>query len=289
MLGGPVNLFDDLFALIRDFPSRHSKTDPLWRVLRAAARSAVEAALSSSDPEPVAFGPYGSITFPYFKMGAIDSLDLFGIDELIILAFYDANRDAYKTAVDFGANIGLHSFAMTRCGFQVRSFEPDPTHYHVLEKNLSLNGTATELHRSAVAVAAGRGEFVRVLGNTTGSHISGAKSNPYGELERFEVDLEAAEPHLRWADLAKIDVEGYEATLLTGLPASLWQTTDAIVEVGTAENAAKILDHLQGSGINLFSQLNGWAMVQSLAEMPTSHRDGSLFISAKESMPWGKR
>ena len=283
-----MTLFEDLFDLIRSSPSRHSKDDALWRVLRAAARSAVEDTFAGEVPEPTAFGPYGSITFPFFKMGAIDSLDLFGIDELIILAYYDVNRRHYAKAVDFGANIGLHSLAMARCGFQVRSFEPDPTHFEVLERNLSLNHVETELHQAAVAVEAGKGEFVRVLGNTTGSHIAGAKDNPYGELERFEVMLEAAEPHLRWADLAKIDVEGYEATLLTGLPVDIWQTTDAVLEVGTAENADLIFQHFRETGINLISQLNGWSVVETPAQMPTSHRDGSLFITSKASMPWNR-
>jgi len=282
-----MTLFRDLFTLIQEHPLRHSKDDGLWRVLRAAARHEVEARFSGSEPEPVDFGPLGSLVFPYFKMGNIDSLDLFGIDELIILAFYDANRTTYRRAVDFGANIGLHSFAMARCGFEVRSFEPDPVHHGLLKRNLDLNGVEGELHESAISLEPGTAEFVRVLGNTTGSHIAGAKENPYGELERFQVALEAAEPHLRWADLAKIDIEGHEATLLTGLPLSVWETTDAILEVGTADNAEQIHDRFQGSGITLFSQRSGWARVKCLDDMPTSHRDGSLFISARPQMPWG--
>ena len=281
-----MNLFAELFALIGDYPERHACTDPLWKVLRAAARGQVEAAFSDAEAKPVDFGPLGEITFPYHSMGNIDSLDLFGIDELIILAFYNANRATYSRTVDFGANIGLHSYGMAKSGFEVRSFEPDPKHFALLERNLDLNTATSELHNSAISLEAGKTEFVRVLGNTTGSHIAGAKKDPYGELERFEVELEAAAPHLEWADLAKIDIEGHEAVLLCGLAPDIWRDTDAILEVGTADNAEAIFRHLDTSPINMFSQMTGWRRVSSLADMPTSHRDGSLFISSKPEMPW---
>lgn len=281
-----MTLFADLFALIQGYPERHANSDPMWRVLRAAARREVEDCFSEEDAKPVAFGPLGEITFPYHSMGNIDSLDLFGIDELIILAFYNANRSTYSRVVDFGANIGLHSFGMARSGFEVRSFEPDPNHFALLKRNLELNHAMSELHNSAISLEAGKAEFVRVLGNTTGSHIAGAKKDPYGELERFEVKLEAAAGHLAWADLAKIDIEGHEAELLKGLPVETWADTDAILEVGTPENAEAIYAYLGKSSVNLFSQMRGWGRVESLADMPTSHRDGSLFISAKSKMPW---
>ncbi len=281
-----TNLYSDLFTLIKASPERHANSDPLWRVLRAAARAEVERTFCDGAGEKVPFGPLGVLEFPYHNMGNIDSLDLFGIDELIILAFYDSNRARYERAVDFGANIGLHSIGMARAGFSVRSFEPDPVHFGLLKRNLGLNAVETEIHQSAVSIEAGRAEFVRVLGNTTGSHIAGAKKDPYGKLDRFEVELEAAEGHLRWADLAKIDIEGHEAELLTGLPIDVWADTDAVLEVGTAENAEIIWNHLGRADVNLFSQMTGWSKVTSLSEMPTSHRDGSLFISSKSEMPW---
>lgn len=281
-----MNLFDDLFAVIPAFPQHHSTQDPVWRVWRAAVTGEVRQQFTETDPKPVRFGPFGEITFPYHEMGNINSLDLFGMDELIIFSFYHANRKRYRRAVDFGANIGLHSIVLARCGFELRSFEPDPAHIALLERNLALNGATSELHRAAVSLQAGEHEFVRVLGNTTGSHIAGAKDKPYGDLERFQVTLEAAAPHLEWADLAKIDIEGHEGVLLTGLEPATWQTTDAILEVGTPDNAAMIFAHLNGSGINIFAQKIGWRRVQRVEDMPTSHRDGSAFLSAKPEMPW---
>ena len=39
------------------------------------------------------FGPFGSLNFQYREMGAINSLDLFGLDELLLFAFYQLDYD----------------------------------------------------------------------------------------------------------------------------------------------------------------------------------------------------
>jgi FkbM family methyltransferase len=277
----------DLFETLPSLPNRHPTSDPLWRVWNVAVQDCIAKVFGADGPQKIAFGPFGDLELPYTRMGAIDSCDLFGLDELILFSFYNANRGRYKKVVDFGANIGLHSFVLARCGFAVRSFEPDPRHAEWFKRTMMLNGTVVDLHQAAISLSDGQLEFTRVLGNTTGSHLRGAKAAPYGELEVFPVNVEAAGPHLAWADLAKIDIEGHEANLITGLPVDAWTTTDAVVEVGSETNAAAIFNHLHASPINLFSQRCGWQKVSGLHDMPTSHRDGSLFISAKSEMPWG--
>jgi hypothetical protein len=124
-----------------------------------------------------------------------------------------------------------------------------------------------------------------VLGNTTGSHLVGSKDS-YGGREYFPVKTEAAKPLFRWADLLKIDAEGHERVILLTTEASDWKGTDAIVEVGNAANASALFDHLTRLGVSLFAQHKGWQRVERAAEMPTSHRQGSLFISAGVRMPW---
>jgi FkbM family methyltransferase len=233
------------------------------------------------------FGPFGMLALPYHKMGAIDSIDLFGLDELIIFSFYWANRGAYKRAVDIGANLGLHTILMSRSGYEVTAFEPDPVHFRLLKQNLAYN-RAERITPIEAAVSDHRGktEFVRVKGNTTGSHISGAKANPYGELDRFSVDLVPFEEAVRTADLVKVDAEGHEVVILRSLPPERWNSLDAIVEVGTPENAAALLEHFKPLPVRLFSQKTGWSLVRDYAHLPTSHREGSLFITAKPEMPW---
>lgn len=281
-----IAIIDDLFDAIPRLPHAHATSGAVWRLWNRLARQSVVECFSSPEGAPIPFGPFGPLNFPYVAMGNVTSLDLFGLDELILFAFYAANRGRYKRVVDFGANIGLHSIILARCGFDVRAFEPDPVHISLYERNLELNKVKTDLHKAAVSLDAGHLEFVRVLGNTTGSHLSGAKANPYGELARFSVPVEAAAPHLEWADLAKIDIEGHEAALVCGLPPEVWLSTDAVMEVGTAANAAAIFDHLSGGPVNMFSQKRNWGRVQTVDDLPTSHREGSLFVTGKPQMPW---
>lgn len=281
-----MTYFDEIFTVLQQFPDHHARETAFWKALDSANETIIRQTFGKSDDQPRSFGPFGAIALPYFEMGAITSLELFGLDELILFAFYDANRERYSRTVDFGANIGLHSIVMSRCGFDVRSFEPDPIHSQQFEKNAALNGVHPELHKSAISLEDGEAEFVRVLGNTTGSHIKGAKTSPYGELETFTVKVEAAVPHLEWADLAKIDIEGHEADLIEGIPLRIWQETDALLEVGTPENAERIFEHLHGQGPSLFAQKIGWRQVTSLEDMPTSYRDGTLFLTGKAEMPW---
>jgi FkbM family methyltransferase len=218
-------------------------------------------------------------------MGAIDSVDLFGLDELIIFAFYHANRARYRRVLDIGANLGLHSIVMARCGFEIKAFEPDPWHFGLLKANLAANDASVDAIQAAVSTAEGEAQFVRVLGNTTGSHLAGSKDS-YGEKETFTVLTRAVGPLFDWADFAKIDAEGHEKDLLLSATAAQLQKLDIIVEIGNTSNARAVYDHMRVQRIGMFAQKIGWRRVEELDDVPTSHREGSLFISAKAVMPW---
>ena len=233
-------------------------------------------------------GSLGEIRMPYFKMGEINSTHLFGLDELILFSFYKQNINRYKKVADLGANIGLHSIILSNSGFEVTSFEPDPIHFEELIRNVNINCRKNKPRcvQKAVSTNTNSTEFVRVLGNTTGSHISGAKKNPYGELERFKVECENFKTILEANDLIKIDIEGHEASVICETSADEWMNTDAVVEIGTENNAKLIYNHFKDTDINLFVQSKNWDKVDTIDDMPNSYKDGSLFISSKKSMPW---
>lgn len=238
--------------------------------------------------EGVQFGEFGRLIFPFHSMGAISSLDLFGLDELILFEFYRINRDRYRRAVDIGANIGLHSIVMSLCGMNVNSYEPDPEHIKILEENLRRNQIIDQvhLHEKAVSGHAGTSKFVRVLGNTTGSHLKDAKAGAYGELEEFDVTVSGIREILKGVDLAKIDAEGEEAEILLATKEDDWDSLDAVIEVGSCENAVAIFRHFSSMPVNLMVQKNGWAYAESPEHLPQSYREGSLFVSKKQTMPW---
>ena len=275
-----------LFAALAESPTLHAHTTAFNRLCKPVARSLVAPLFSSAERVAQPFGPFGSISLPYVKMGAIDSLDLFGLDELIIFAFYNVNRSRYRRVLDIGANLGLHSVILSRCGFEVRAFEPDPTHFGVLKGNLEANGASSvSPTKAAVSTSDGEAQFVRVLGNTTGSHLVGSKDS-YGEKETFTVPTVTIEPLLGWADFAKIDAEGHERELLLAATAKQLQRTDIMVEIGNPGNAKAVFEHFASIKVPMYAQKLGWRRVQDLADVPTSHREGSLFITASDRMPW---
>jgi FkbM family methyltransferase len=266
---------------------QHARSTAVYQSYATHLRPWVESLFRGNSLEKQPFGPFGKIAFPYFKMGNKDSLDLFDMDELIIFSFYWANRKIYKNVLDIGANIGLHSLILSKCGYHIQSFEPDPVHFkqlqYVLEVNQAKNVTP---HCAAVSSRSGQAEFTRVLGNTTSSHLSGSK-NPYGELERFTVPLFDIKELIKKADLIKMDVEGHEAEVLLATSKKDWERTDALVEIGSPEAASLIYTHLAKEGISSFAQKLGWKKITKLADMPTSYKEGSLFISNRPAMPWG--
>jgi len=230
-----------------------------------------------------------SLKFPYHKMGAINTLNLFGLDELIIFSYYLMNQKLYKKVADIGANLGLHSIIMSKIGWQVDSFEPDPIHAKIFIKNIKRNKCENvSLKRCAVSNRSGRMDFLRVLGNTTGSHIVGSKKHVYGETEIIKVDVIEFNKIVKHYDFIKLDVEGQEANLICSTASWDWANTDAMVEIGGVENARKIFRHLKEININIFSQKIGWEKVRKISQMPESHKEGSVFISRKNFMNWRK-
>lgn len=279
-------LLGEILRLLPAMPERHAPGSELYHLLKQVARREIES-LFAAESAMGRLGPFGDLAFPHHPMGAVTSLDLFDLDELILFAFYWTNRQRYRRVLDIGANLGLHAILLDRCGFEVRAFEPDPVHFALLERNLRLNRcTNVRAVNAAVSSLDGTLPFVRVLGNTTGSHLAGSKAAPYGALETFDVPVEGIAPLVAWADLVKLDAEGHEAEILRAAPTQAWDHTDALVEVGSAENAAALHAHFGALGVHLFAQKNGWARVHGLDDMPTSYRDGTLFVSRRARMPW---
>lgn len=279
---------ENLISKLPTMCDRHAPGSSDYESLRESTKALMRELFSDPSDTAKPFGPFGELIFPYYKMGAIDSVDLFGLDEIVLFSFYWVNRHRYRRVLDIGANIGLHSIIMARCGFSVRSFEPDPMIFARLNRNLVLNSiTTVATKNTAISDRPGAKEFTRVLGNLTGSHLSGAKETVYGEVERFSVSVESIVEHAKWADFAKIDAEGHEAEILLGVPSDCWKTLDSMVEIGNEKSAVRIFDGFAADrGVRLFCQKNSWRRVTKLEDMPTNYRDGSLFITSKDHVPF---
>jgi FkbM family methyltransferase len=281
---------DAVLACLPGFYNFHSRSTELYRTLSKVTEEAVDGIFGETGLNEFNSSTIGSVKLPYVAMGSINTTHLWGLDELIIFSFYQRNVGRYKRVADIGANVGLHSIVLAKLGYMVTAFEPDPKHYEILRENLSLNTVTNfvDAVNAAVSISDGRQEFTRVVGNTTGSHLSGAKDNPYGELERFEVDVREFKKILSNVDFAKIDVEGHEADLIVSTQKDDWINFDTILEIGSERNARKIFAHLTEIGVNVFSQKISWGRVVDIDQMPTSYREGSAFCSLKEEMFWGE-
>lgn len=284
----PSLSLSEIIEVLPTLAAQHARTSAAYEALEPLARSAVEASgLSKETIDSIPLGSFGHLVFPFARMGAITTLELFGLDELIIFSFYWVNRHRYRRAADIGANLGIHSILMGKCGWDVIAYEPDPVHAKILRQNLDLNSIeSVEVFESAVSDEPGTLEFVRVLGNTTSSHLAGAKNSAYGPLEQFLVNVESIATIMADVDFIKMDAEGQEKAIVLGTNAEHWHGTDMMVEVGSEENAVAIYEHLRKIGVHAFAQKLGWNQVQSLDDMPTSYKYGSLFITQKDSMMW---
>jgi len=274
-------------SLIKN-PSQHSRDSSFYKTHEQELLDMLENSdLNSSKSGHESFEPFGDLHFPYREMGAINTIHLFGLDELIIFSYYWANKSRYKNVADLGANIGLHSLIMDKCGFSINSFEPDPIHVGVFEENIVNNKSVNiTINQKAISDKSGTMDFIRVLGNTTGSHLAGAKEDPYGELDTFSVETSDINAVLLNNDFVKMDIEGQEATAILSTKKDTWANVEMILEVGTEKNAEIIFEYLNKINVNMFSQKTGWNKVSNLAEVPTSYKEGSLFLSVADKMSW---
>ena len=269
-------------------PSQHSRDSSFYKTHEQELLNMLENSdLNSSKSGHESFEPFGDLHFPYREMGAINTIHLFGLDELIIFSYYWANKSRYKNVADLGANIGLHSLIMDRCGFSINSFEPDPIHVGVFQENIVNNKSVNiTINQKAISDKSDTVDFIRVLGNTTGSHLAGAKEDPYGELETFSVETSDINTVLLNNDFVKMDIEGQEATAILSTKKDTWANVEMILEVGTEKNAKIIFEYLNEINVNMFSQKTGWNKVSDLADVPTSYKEGSLFLSVADEMYW---
>ena len=284
MLNNPNFLLD----LASSFKS-HGRGENYFNSLEANLLNAIDKVHNSMSSAEISFAELGLIKFPFFEMGQINSTKLFGLDELILFSFYYANRDRYKKTLDLGANIGLHTLVMKKLGFQVTSYEPDSVHLAQFKKVMKLNDLGTEgLTPTAISDKRGTMEYIRILGNTTGSHLLGSKEEVYGVTEIVSVEVDDILEVLNQGefDFVKMDVEGHEVVLLNRITAESIATTDIMLEIGSEKNAKDIFKILSDKKIPAYAQKINWSRVEKLEDLPYHHTHGSLFLSMQGPPNW---
>tara|TARA_B100001989_G_C24551133_1_gene474888 strand:- start:1482 stop:2393 length:912 start_codon:yes stop_codon:yes gene_type:complete len=222
------------------------------------------------------------INFPSISLGAITSRHFFGIDEVLIYQFYKKNTKRYKKVADIGCNCGLHSKILCELGYLVDSYEPDVTHAKFAKKFLEIYPN-NNFNEKAVSNYSGKAIFTKIINNSTGSYIND-KKNGYGPLEKYEVEVINGFELSNKYDLIKMDIEGSEADVLSSFDPEIFKKTDIIAEVSTEKTRAILWNFFNRLNIKVYSQKTGWNIVNAIEDLPTSHREGSIFIS--ENNTW---
>jgi FkbM family methyltransferase len=275
--------FDKIFQIIKELNFCLIRGTATYHLLEEVTKNCVQnSEFATSGTEK--FGSFGILSLPFLKMGNITTLDLFGLDEIILFAWYEKNKDKYSHVADLGANVGLHSILMSKLGWEVNAYEADPNTVIILTSNLEKNNSKNVLiNNKAVSVNDGNAKFIRVKNNLTGSHLAGAKENPYGALDTFDVPTLSIKKIMSTCDFMKIDVEGSEADIIKITNSDDWQKVDAMMEIGSSTNSQIIFDHLNQIGVNMYSQKNSWELVSSVEQLPHHHTEGTVFCSSSRN------
>jgi FkbM family methyltransferase len=279
----------DFFRQLANNSHRHSRDEQYFNDKEKSLLTDVEILHGPYVSSELHLGEIGVINFPFFDMGQITSKKLFGLDEMILFSFYFVNQKRYKNTLDLGANIGLHTLVMKKLGFNVTSYEPDLNHFNQIKKVMKLNNlTEDGLIPRAISDKKGKMEYVRVLGNTTGSHLLGSKENVYGPTDIVEVEVDDVLEVLALGDFdfIKMDVEGHEATLLNQISIDSIKQTDIMLEIGSEKNSKAIFEILKQKEIPAYAQKINWRRVTTQAELPSHHTHGSVFLSVQGAPDW---
>ena len=185
---------------------------------------------------------------------------------------------------DIGANIGLFTLHVhARCaGAVVYAFEPIPTTYAVLQRNMELYELNTRAFNCGVGRASGRAEFTFYprVSASSGMYADAAEeeqvtrafvANQGGELaaytdelmagrfasERYECELRTVSEVIRSEgveriDLLKVDVEKAELDVLEGIAEEDWgKIKQVVLEVHDRDGRlAQVTDLLRRHGFN---------------------------------------
>jgi FkbM family methyltransferase len=156
---------------------------------------------------------------------------LAGFDESLTL--FEAYRQAIPrgtTAVDVGANIGIHSLVLSRCvgeNGRVYSYEPSGSICEKLRENMALNGIQNVILRD---VGVGANDTVqRFQPRQDEFNIGLGRFDASGPVEVAVVKLDSDLRAGGRISLIKVDVEGMELDVIRGASAILAQHRPTLV------------------------------------------------------------
>ncbi|APG04437.1 hypothetical protein BJI69_11360 [Luteibacter rhizovicinus DSM 16549] len=126
---------------------------------------------------------------------------------------------AKGTVLDIGANIGCTALAFSSMAATVHAFEPSPTTYELLRLNTAVAPNVIP-HNYGLGAKNGSFELTFAPNNRSGGYISDKLKASVGHtVERIalrKLDRMVRSLKLRAVDFIKIDVEGFEGSVIKG-------------------------------------------------------------------------
>ena len=124
-------------------------------------------------------------------------------------------------AIDVGANIGMTALLMSELYREVIAFEPTETTYALLERNLLANGIGNvDAVNAGIGDSNSTSQVTYAPGNGSGAYISDITAASDGHVTE-EVRLVHGDALELEPGFIKIDVEGYELTVLKSFQRTL--------------------------------------------------------------------
>ncbi len=136
---------------------------------------------------------------------------------------------------DIGAHFGWWTLWFSAMSKFVVAFEPSPSNFQVLRRNIERNRTNVELKQVAASNCQGSMAF---LEDGTCSHVSSSRPLNGVQVKTEQIDAFAED---RPPSLAKIDVEGHAANVLEGMEKTLKNAKPTLI--------LEIHDHNEESGV----------------------------------------
>jgi len=139
-----------------------------------------------------------------------------------------------KTILDIGANIGCTALLFSKLADTVWAFEPSPSTFSLLEKNISNSGLSN-IHAQNIGIGdlQCKSEITFAPSNRSGGFVSNQTQASKGHVTETIVirtlDEFVRSQGVKDIDFIKIDVEGFEGKVIQGGGATLLENKPLVV------------------------------------------------------------
>jgi len=204
------------------------------------------------------------------------------------------------TFVDVGANIGLHTLMAARSvgpGGCVHAFEPTPLTFNLLRRTMALNSVSEIVLAHPIALGDATERRVLFQHRVCGHNSFYSQPEANEAAGSLEVAVKTLDDVIgqRSIDIVKIDVEGAELDVLSGMTATIAANPDLaiIAEFGASHLASRGISadawlgafYDLGYSARIIDEVSGDCRILSLPDLMTRH-SANLLFAKPDSRTW---